>query len=262
MTSNDASPYGANFYTGFEQGAASSAEVVVPLLLDDFPARSMLDVGCGTGLWLEAFARNGVADLLGIDGDHVAPEMLRIPRSQFRAADLRRPPEIGRRFDLACCLEVAEHLPADCAHGLVRLLTRAAPVVVFSAAVPNQGGVDHVNERPQSYWAGLFAAEGYVAIDPIRPVVRADPRVQWWYRQNLLVYCEPAHRPERHAPVAEPFRLDVIDPGLVEARMENIAALEAPPNAIRPALRAVRRDLAALGRAIARRTLRSIGAGR
>lgn len=253
--------YDPHFYARFERGSTASAEAVVPLLLADFPARSVVDVGCGVGTWLAAFARHGVGDLLGIDGDHVRPDMLRIDRSRFLAADLRRPPELGRRFDLACSFEVAEHLPPDCAGAFVRLLTRAAPVVAFSAAVPNQGGVDHLNERPQSYWAGLFATQGYVAIDPIRPLVRGDPRVEWWYRQNLLVYCEPAHRPARHPPVTEPLYLDLIDPDMVAGLVQRIEALRAPPNAIRPALRAVGRDLGALGRAAARRALRVAGAG-
>jgi SAM-dependent methyltransferase len=251
--------YDLAFYSRFERGSAASAEVIVPLLLSEFPAGSVVDVGCGLGTWLAVFERQGVRDLLGIDGGYVQPETLRIDPSRFRAVDLRRPPDLGRRFDIACSFEVAEHLPADCARDFVRLLTRAAPVVAFSAAVPNQGGVHHVNERPQSYWAGLFAAEGFVAIDPVRPAVRGDHRVEWWYRQNLLVYCEPARRPERHPPLSEPLYLDLIDPGMVEARLLEIEALKSPPGAIRPALQAVGRDAKALGRAAARWLVRTLG---
>ena len=252
--------YDAEFYTRFERGSASSADVVVPLLLAALPVRSVLDIGCGTGLWLQTFARHGVTDLLGLDGEHVAPGMLRIDPARFRVADLRRPPELGRRFDLACSFEVAEHLPPDCAHPFVRLLTRAAPFVAFSAAVPNQGGVGHVNERTQSYWAALFADEGYVAIDPIRPAVRGDGRVEWWYRQNLLVYCAPGHRPRRYPPLTEALYLDLIDPGMVEAKLMEISALQAPPHAVLPALRAIVLDLSALGRAAMSWALRIVGA--
>ena len=64
-----------------------------------------------------------------------------------------------------------------------------APVVAFSAAIPFQGGAGHVNEQWPSYWASIFAANGFVAIDCIRQHVWDDPRVDWFYAQNLLMFC-------------------------------------------------------------------------
>jgi SAM-dependent methyltransferase len=211
----DTMGYSRRFYATRQSGSAASAEVVVPLLMAEFPVRSVVDVGCGIGLWLEAFVRRGVADHLGIDGDYVARDMLHIAAERFRAEDLTALATLGRRFDVACSLEVAEHLPARCADRFVGLLADAAPVVLFSAAVPHQGGTGHVNEQWQAYWSTLFAKRGYVALDFIRPAVEGDLRVDWWYRQNVIVYCDPARVPPHLAPVSEPRLLNYVDPEMV-----------------------------------------------
>lgn len=91
--------------------------------------------------------------------------------------DLRTCPNLKRSFDLACALEVAEHLPADVANQFVALLVNAAPVEVFSAAIPRQGGKGHVNEQWPTYWASLFANHGYMAVDCIRPAVYGNEHV-------------------------------------------------------------------------------------
>ncbi len=213
-TAASATPYDAAFYAQQADESLRSARAVVPLVLDLVRPASVLDVGCGVGTWLRAFAENGVTDFLGLDGDYVNRADLRIPAERFRAADLTAPPDLGRRFDLAACLEVAEHLPETAAPGLVGLLTTAAPVVLFSAAAPGQGGTNHINERWPAFWRGLFAARGFVRLDPFRPRIWRDRRVNWWYQQNLFLYAreaELASRPalgEEHELVKEfPFEL-------------------------------------------------------
>jgi hypothetical protein len=128
---------------------------------------------------------------------------LRIPAEKFRAADLTAPPDLGRRFDLAVCLEVAEHLPASASPKLIAFLTTAAPVVLFSAAPPKQGGTNHINERWPAFWRELFAARGFVRLDPFRPRVWRDRRVNWWYQQNLFLYVREADLADRPALRAE-----------------------------------------------------------
>ena len=67
--------------------------------------------------------------------------------AKFTAVDLRDSFAIGRTFDLAISLEVAEHPPEEFAEPLVERLVTAAPFVLFSAAIPEQGGIHHVNEQ-------------------------------------------------------------------------------------------------------------------
>ncbi len=183
-----ASLYDDRFYMGEAQSLAS-ARPISRLVCELLNPRSVVDVGCGWGAWLLAFEECGVARLCGIDGDYINRERMLIDPECFISRDLARPFEIPDTFDLAICLEVAEHLPDRSGRNLVRALTAAAPIVVFSAAVPSQGGSDHVNEQWPSYWRALFQSEGFRMFDPVRPRIREHANVQWWYRQNLVVYA-------------------------------------------------------------------------
>ncbi len=192
-------PYSRQFYDRHRAGAASSAEVVVGLLpeLGLGAMHRVLDLGCGQGMWLDACATAGASELTGVDGPwnathHSTGSRIRfVPMEldQLTAADLvtaAEPP-----FDLAICVEVLEHLPPPAGDAAVAGLTACAPVVLFSAAIPGQGGTGHQNEQWPSYWAERFDRHGFVAYDVIRPRVWNDARVQPWYRQNLVLYARP-----------------------------------------------------------------------
>jgi SAM-dependent methyltransferase len=181
--------YDSRFYDGQQDESLRSARKVVPIVLGLVPATSVCDLGCGRGTWLKAFMENGVEDVLGIDGDYVDRTKLAVPADRFHAHDLSCPLEAPRRFDLAVSLEVAEHLPHSVAESFVGALVALAPVVLFSAATPLQGGVGHVNEQWQEYWASIFARHRYQWIDCIRPRIWTDSSVASWYRQNTLLYA-------------------------------------------------------------------------
>src|SRR6266436_1579865 len=140
-------PYDNSFFDLQVDGALRSARVVVPLVIELVRPTSVIDIGCGRGAWLKAFAENGVEDLKGIDGDYVDCDKLMVPQRCFSKADLNKGLSIDRRYDLAVCLEVLEHIPDKHSSALIEALTRAAPVVVFSAAIPGQVGTDHVNAQ-------------------------------------------------------------------------------------------------------------------
>lgn len=186
------SQYDENFYRDAADEARRSARVVVPLLLEQLSVTSVADVGCGWGPWLAAFRDHGATTLLGIDQPLVDPARLQFPRRYFKAADLSRPIRLRRRFDLALSLEVAEHLPAASAPTLVASLCRISDAVLFSAAIPHQGGTQHVNEQWPAYWAELFGRHGYLPVDLLRRRLWQHPEVAWWYQQNLLLYASPA----------------------------------------------------------------------
>jgi SAM-dependent methyltransferase len=211
-------PYDGAFFDWQEDGALTSARVVAPLVLDLVPVRTIVDIGCGRGAWLLAFTECGAERVLGIDGDYVDRSRLLISPSDFVARDLIEPLGIEERFDLVVSLEVAEHLPSACARAFVRQLTELGPIVLFSAAVPSQGGTNHVNEQWPEYWAALFAEVGYRPIDCIRPAIWDDRRVEPWYAQNTILFAtqEAIERsPSLRGLAAEPARpLSIVHPRL------------------------------------------------
>lgn len=265
MSSPDPSPdatpatsYTGAFFDEITPLAFASARVVVPFVHDLVRPRSVVDVGCGAGAWLAVWYEQGVEDGLGLDGDYVDTTRLHIPADEFRAVDLERPPSPDRRFDLAMSVEVAEHLAPAAADGFIALLTTLAPVVLFSAAIPGQGGVEHVNEQWPAYWAQRFAAQGFEPYDIVRPRVWGDPAVASFYAQNLLIFAHPdapaAATLARTQPAfpltapavagpAAPERagapLPLVHPGLLDALEERRAATRPPQPGLGSALREV-----------------------
>ncbi len=184
--------YNADFYTYIDAGSRRSARAVAALLMPEMRIGSLLDVGAGHGAWAAEWLATGVKDVVAVDGDYVRPDQLAIPAANFRAHDLATPLDLGRTFDLVQTLEVAEHLPAAKAELFVDNLVAHGDVILFSAAVPHQGGEHHVNEQPPEYWRAKLKARGYEAFDFIRPALAARGDVMPWYRFNTFLYANEA----------------------------------------------------------------------
>jgi SAM-dependent methyltransferase len=180
--------YDHKFFAYQQIGSLRSARAVAPTLLRHLRPASVLDVGCGAGAWVAAYAEAGASDVTGVDGPYLRSDQLLFDHSNFRAVDVSSPFRLGRCYDLVQCLEVAEHLPPAASETLVDNLVAHAPMVVFSAAPPGQGGENHVNERPYEYWRNLFAARGYPLFDFIRPRIHRWDCVECWYRYNMLLF--------------------------------------------------------------------------
>jgi SAM-dependent methyltransferase len=181
--------YDSTFFDHDLVGSQGSASIIAPLVYGYIHPSSVLDVGCGTGVWLREFARLGAVDYFGVDAYAASANRLEIPIDHFKVVDLNLEMDLGRRFDLVISLEVAEHVEPESAEVFIDSLCSHSDAVLFSAAVPEQGGTGHVNEQWQSYWAAKFESRGFQAFDLVRPVIWNDDRVDDWYRQNTLLYA-------------------------------------------------------------------------
>jgi hypothetical protein len=133
--------------------------VVLPIVFELCRPRSAIDVGCLFGAWAAECRRLGVDEVVAVDGGYVSVSDLLIPGDAFLAHDLNQPLRLERKFDLAISLEVAHYLPESRAGGFVADLCELAPMVLFSAAIPHQGGIGHVSEQWPG-WAERFAEHG------------------------------------------------------------------------------------------------------
>jgi SAM-dependent methyltransferase len=187
--SRPAHRYDALFYEYQQSGAYRSARAVLPFVVESLDVSSILDVGCGAGAWLAAYRDLGVDQNIGIDGEYVDRSALLIERSRFLAMDISSEFDLGRQFDLVQCLEVAEHIDPRASATLVSNLVRHGKQILFSAAVPGQGGEEHINERPYAFWREHFAVHRYRLFDFIRPKIQTRHEIEPWYRYNLLFFC-------------------------------------------------------------------------
>ncbi len=181
--------YSAAFYNAQKGGSLSSSRTIVPWIVEMLKPASVIDVGCGIGTWTSEYIQAGVPRVLGLDGSYVDVSQLVIPAANFRAVDLSLPlkaTDFGR-FDLVNCLEVAEHLPTSASDSFVSFLTELSDIIVFGAAVPDQGGTHHVNEQWQSFWCRKFEQHNFTMIDALRPRFWGAP-VEWWYIQNTFIF--------------------------------------------------------------------------
>jgi hypothetical protein len=156
-----------------------------------FPLGDIVDFGCGIGAWLHAAEILGARTTLGIEGEWIRETDTIIEKSKIRVADLANsPPTFAKEFDLAMTIEVAEHLPQVAADAFCNSLASASNHILFSAAIPGQGGIGHINEQPLSYWVTKFWALGYVPLEPIRPYIATDRSIYPWLRQNLIMFVD------------------------------------------------------------------------
>ena len=182
--------YDDTFFTYIQDGSLQSAAEAVPIVVNSLNPKSVVDVGCGAGAWCSQWMSSGVESVLGIDGDYVDEDRLLIPGDSFLSHDLSEEFSLDRQLDLAVSLEVAEHIPEEKAGTFIRNLTRLSDMVLFSAAVPGQGGEFHVNEQPLEYWRDKFAHLGFCAFDFLRPLLRGNRNVMPWYRYNSILYVK------------------------------------------------------------------------
>ena len=205
--------YTADFYDHYASGCRISAREVIPEVLELIgPVHSVLDIGCGIGTWLVEFADRKITDFVGVDGSYVDHSQLLIPSSRFVAHDLTTALALDRTFDLVCSLEVAEHIePRHAATFVKSLSDHASEAILFSAAIPGQGGEHHVNEQWPSFWAPIFADQGFSCFDVVRPRIWNNPKIYSWYRQNALLFARG--KTADHLRIADtPRLLDVVHP--------------------------------------------------
>jgi hypothetical protein len=204
--------YQQDFYSTRHERTVYAARTILRLVLDRLSSvNSAIDVGCGVGTWLSVLIEMGVLAVRGLDGPWVDESLLVIPRGSFVRTDLSKPIPVKQRYDLAISLEVAEHVPPQSEAGYVDALTGFSDFVLFSAAIPAQGGVGHVNERWQQYWVERFEARKFVLLDFVRPYIWNDAAISFWYRQNVLffarqsvvhlVQCGPEEHGNAHFPI-------------------------------------------------------------
>jgi hypothetical protein len=184
-------PYDPNFFEMISSTSARNAELILPYIREKLQFKSAVDVGCGIGAWLKTINEiDPECKIFGYDGKWALDSGLLIDSNFFKAVDLSSPVESSLKYDIAISIEVAEHLPSSSAQSFVKSLTALSDVVLFSAAIPRQGGANHVNEQWPDYWKSLFYQEGFKLYDVIRPHFWNNDGIDPCVRQNCFLYSK------------------------------------------------------------------------
>lgn len=185
--------YNDSFYADIDAGSFSSAEVCLPIFERFLDFNTVVDVGSGSGAWSYQFSKYG-CKVTSIDGDYATKNYDKFQSENLlinflpKKLDAEGALSNVAKHDLAISLEVAEHLPNDRAKSFVHELCHLSNKIIFSAAIPYQGGTGHENENWLQYWAKLFADNGFRYLDPFRHLIWNNSDVMWWYKQNLCLF--------------------------------------------------------------------------
>lgn len=156
---------------------------------------SILDVGCGDGLFFDRLAELG--DVEGVEPDEalVTPDGPWAPHIHRVAFDDRFAPE--KRYSLVLMLDVLEHLP-DPVAALRHAVTLLSPGGLLLATVPAFRSLwtrhDELNHHYTRYTRSTFRAVAERAGFAIR---EARYFFQWMYPAKLLVRLSEALLPPR-----------------------------------------------------------------
>lgn len=182
-------------HTEYFHNLASPKEIV-PEIMKLLNPNSVVDVGCGIGTFVHCFKEEGVLDVLGIDGPWADKKLLEkhLNKEEFLEKDLEKEFSLPRKFELVVSLEVAEHLAEKSADIFVKNLVSLGDVILFSAAVPLQGGQNHINEQWLDYWEDKFNKHEYYMHDIMRPIFWDNPNVFWWYKQNMVLFTSKDYK--------------------------------------------------------------------
>jgi SAM-dependent methyltransferase len=185
--------YDFDYYAADVEGpAVRSAKTIANSIFFGFTPKHVVDIGWGTGALLEA-VRELRCQVLGLEYSEAALKYCNTRHLNVVKFDLERD-EIKDNwiFDVAVSMEVAEHLPEKIADRYVEILTRMAPIIVFTAAPPGQGGIDHVNLQPPRYWIMKFYQRGFRHAEELtqgwRDKWKTAGDVESWYYENLLIF--------------------------------------------------------------------------
>jgi len=203
----------------------TSASIILKILFEYVEPHSVLDIGCGLGTWLAVAQELGIAEIRGVEGSWLDRTRLAIDPSLVDLRDVEQGISLKRQFDLVICLEVAEHLFEAAADTLVTSLVEHGDLILFSAAIPYQGGHHHVNEQFPQYWADRFARHGFHPLDFIRPRIWTDASVLWFLRQNTLLFAHERvlasnEKLQQEHAVVRP--LSVVHPDVYMSRLQQV----------------------------------------
>ena len=186
--------YNESFF-GWDNNALQQqqlAQYLVPKIVERFRPKYVLDIGCGTGQWLDEYRKYKVRTR-GIESASAAwVSMSEKTQKNVVKWDLRNKLKKTYKPDLVQSLEVAEHIEEDYADVFIyNLVKHNADIIFLTAAPPGKGGNQHVNCQEREYWMAKMKNNGYLFDQDILNEVLGWGTLEKspvWWSTNLMVF--------------------------------------------------------------------------
>jgi len=192
--------YNPFHFLHFHDLAVADAPRVIRALNIVFPqAIRYADIGSGSGAFAAEAQRQG-KEVIGCEHSFWGRKLAHWQKVQCLSFDLNQltPAKLISPFDLAYCFEVAEHLPESLGIRLVEFIAQQAPLVVFTAAQPGQGGTGHINEKPKCYWIEKFHECQMIYSDHLTQALvlqfQAEKIHAPWFAKNAMVFTSTSQQ--------------------------------------------------------------------
>ncbi len=182
-------PYNTDFFKIVNRDELSQAYVLQEEIIKRFNPKSVIDLGCATGLYLTRFNKLRTKGI-DISEDAFSDTVRMVDRHLLSKGDITIPLTLDH-FDIGLCIEVLEHIAEQFAAQVVEKMVNCSDTWVVTAAQPGQAGTNHVNCEPQSYWEAKFDKHGFQRdyeseINLVYPVSLVPH--QFWIIRNLMVF--------------------------------------------------------------------------
>lgn len=179
--------YDKEFYDKHECYYKKAIPHFTQYMLDNFEFESICDIGCGTGEFLSSL--QGTKDVLGIDFSVGASQCLVLDKDKYLDADVTKPLNLNRTFDIVMSLEVFEHIFPELEQAYLDNIDALQPKhIIMSCAPPGQWGRHHVNPKDATYVIEALARRGYELDVERTEKFRKIKKLASFYRKNTNVF--------------------------------------------------------------------------
>lgn len=156
-------------------------------LIQEYGIRSVVDVGCGSGINTLYFKDKGCR-VLGVEGDAAAIAVSKIPADVVGHDYTLGPFAPDGDWDLGWSSEFLEHVDEQYQANYMATFKKCKHLCI-THAVPNQPGYHHVNCKDDGYWLARFTEQGFTFDPAMTAWLRStDVFKAGWGRCTLMMF--------------------------------------------------------------------------
>lgn len=170
-----------------------TAPEIISKVLSVIQPTTCLDVGCGTGIYIEEFNKQGV-ETIGVDGNLATKTILNTSQENVLYKDVRSPLGLNKKFDLVMCIELIEHIEEKYEEVLLHNLTQHTNKWLLLTTGEDTKGKDryHLNEKPVEYWIKKVTDLGFEYKEKetleLRQHFRKTLPRRFWRKKTMLLW--------------------------------------------------------------------------